>query len=124
MCFEAADTGYCLPVEVVRAVRPVGGMVLLPAARADVVGLVPGDPPLAVISPLGAGADAGQILVVQTGGTTFGLLVDAVSGLRSVADADVRVAPDGQDRVLVCGIVDTGGGMMLVADAATLAERL
>lgn len=122
MCFRAAGTGYCLPVEATRAVRPSGGMVVLPAARADVVGLIPGDPPLTVISPLGAGG--GQILVVQAGDTTFGLLVDAVSGLRRVADADIRLAPHGQDRALVCGTFDAEGGMVLVADAAALAERL
>jgi chemotaxis signal transduction protein len=126
VCFRAAGTGYCMPVEVTRAVRPSGGMVVLPAARADVVGLIPGDPPMAVISPLGAGAGAcaGQILVVQTGDTTFGLLVDTVSGLRRVEDSDVRVAPQGQDRALVCGTVEADGGMLLVADAAALAERL
>ena len=123
VCFQAAGTRYCLPVEATRAVRPAGGMVVLPDARADVVGLMPGDPPLTVISPLGAGQD-GQILVVQTGEVTFGLLVDTVSGLRRVDDAGIRVAPQGQDRVLVSGIVDADDGMMLVADAAALGERL
>lgn len=126
MCFQAAGTGYCLPVEATRAVRPARGMVVLPAARADVVGLIPGDPPLTVVSSLGGGGDAGggQILVVQTGGRTFGLLVDTVSGLRRVDDADIRVAPQGQDRGLICGTVEAGGRMILVADAAALAERL
>ena len=123
VCFQAAGTGYCMPVEVTRAVRPSVGMVVLPDARADVVGLIPGDPPLTVISPLGADR-GGQILVVQTGEVRFGLLVDAVSGLRRVDDAGVRVAPQGQDRALICGTVDAGGDMMLVADAGALGERL
>jgi chemotaxis signal transduction protein len=123
VCFQAAGTGYCLPVEATRAVRPSLGMVVLPDARADVVGLIPGDPPLTVISPLGA-ARGGQILVVETGEVTFGLLVDTVSGLRRVDEAGVRVAPQGQDRALVCGTVDAGGAMLLVADAAALGERL
>jgi chemotaxis signal transduction protein len=124
VCFRAAGTDYCLPVEATRAVRPVLGMVVLPAVRADVVGLLPGSPPLTVVSPLGAGGGGGQILVVEAGGSTFGLLVDAVSGLRRVDDADARVAPRGQDRGLVSGTVEADGCLLLVADAAALAERL
>jgi chemotaxis signal transduction protein len=123
VCFQAAGTDYCMPVEATRAVRPSLGMVVLPDARADVVGLIPGDPPLTVISPLGA-AGGGQILVIHTGEVTFGLLVDTVSGLRKVDDAGVRVAPQGQDRALISGTVDADGGMLLVADAAALGERL
>jgi chemotaxis signal transduction protein len=124
VCFRAAGTEYCLPVEATRAVRPVLGLVLLPAARADIVGLLPGAPPLTVVAPLGAGGGAGQILVVQADGTTFGLLVDNVSGLRQVDEADIRVAPQGQDRGLVCGTVEADGRLLLVADATALAERL
>jgi len=127
VCFRAAGTDYCLPVEATRAVRPVLGMVVLPAVRADVVGLLPGAPPLTVLSPLGGGGGAGgggQILVVEVGDTTFGLLVDAVSGLRRIADADIRVAPRGQERGLVCGTVEADGRLLLVADPAALVERL
>ena len=123
VCFQSAGTGYCMPVEAARAVRPSNGMVELPDPRADVVGLIPGDPPLTVISPLGAGR-GGQILVVRTGEVTFGLLVDTVSGLRRVDDAGIRVAPQGQDRALICGTVETDGGMMLVTDVAALWGRL
>jgi chemotaxis signal transduction protein len=122
VCFQAADAAYCLPVEVTRAVRPSLGMVVLPAARPDVAGLIPGDPPLTVISPLGAAA--GVILVVEAGGTVFGLLVDTVSGLRRFADADIRVAPRGQHRALISGTVDAEDGMIMVADADALAGRL
>jgi chemotaxis signal transduction protein len=124
VCFQAAGTGYCLPVEATRAVRPVLGLVVLPAARADIVGLLPGAPPLTVVAPLGAGGGAGQVLVVQVDGTTFGLLVDNVSGLRRVDEADIRIAPQGQDRGLVCGTVEADGRLLLVADATALAERL
>ena len=126
VCFQAAGTDYCLPVEATRAVRPVLGMVVLPAVRADVVGLLPGAPPLTVLSPLGGGGGAagGQILVVETGGTTFGLLVDSVSGLRRIAETDIRVAPRGQERGLVCGTVEADGRLLLVADPAALVERL
>jgi len=122
VCFRASGAAYCMPVEATRAVRPATDMVVLPSARPDVAGLIPGDPPLTVISPLGA--SGGHILVVQTGHTTFGLLVDAVSGLRRIDDADIRLAPQGQDRALVSGTIDADGDMILVADAEALAGRL
>jgi chemotaxis signal transduction protein len=122
VCFQAAGAAYCLPVEATRGVRASSGMIVLPAARPDVAGLMPGDPPLTVISPLGAGG--GHILVVESGDTTFGLLVDKVSGLRRVEDAEVRVAPRGQDRGLVSGTLADGDHLIMVADADALAERL
>lgn len=122
VCFAAAGSAYCLPVDAVRAVRPADGMVSLPAGRPDVSGLVPGDPPLSVSSVLGRGG--GHILVIETAGKRFGLLVDAVSGLRRVDDADIRPAPEGQERELVAGTFDAEDGLVLVADPEALAERL
>jgi chemotaxis signal transduction protein len=97
-------------------------MIVLPAARPDVAGLMPGNPPLTVISPLGAAG--GHILVVESGDTTFGLLVDEVSGLRRIEDAEVRFALRGQDRGLVSGTFAVGDDLILVADVDALAERL
>jgi chemotaxis signal transduction protein len=122
VCFVAAGAAYCLPVEATRAVRPARGMITLPAGRPDVTGIIPGDPPLSVISVLGAGGR--QILVVEAAGKRFGLLVDAVSGLRRVDEADIRPAPDGQDRRLVSGTIDAGDELLLVADPAAMADRL
>jgi chemotaxis signal transduction protein len=122
VCFRTAGAAYCLPVETTRAVRSSLGMVALPSARPGVVGLVPGIPTLTVIAPLGG--SGGQIIVVEAGDATFGLLVDAVSGLRRVEDADVRHAPTGQDRPLICGTIDSQDGVILMADADALAERL
>ena len=122
VCFSSAGATYCLPVEAARAVRPADGVVPLPAARPDVTGIIPGDPPLTVLAPLGAGGR--HILVVEAAGRRFGLLVDAVSGLRRIEEADIRHAPEGQDRTLVSGTIDAGDGLMLVADPAALAERL
>ena len=95
VCFTAAGAAYCMPVEATRAVRRTTGMVTLPAARPDVAGLIPGDPPLTVLAPLGAGGT--HILVVEIADHTFGLQVDTVTGLRRIADADIRPAPHGQD---------------------------
>jgi chemotaxis signal transduction protein len=122
VCFQSADARYCIPVQVTRGVKPTAGLVALPAAGSDVAGLVPGDPPLTVIAALGPGG--GQILVVEAGDTTFGLLVDTVTGLRRIADEEIRPAPGGQARPLICGTVDDHGELILVADPIALASRL
>lgn len=122
VCFHSAGSAYCLPVESTRAVRRLTGMISLPAPGVDIAGIIPGDPPLTVIAPLGAGGT--HVLVVQAGEKIFGLLVDAVTGLRRITDADISPAPDGQGRQLVCGTIDAGGQLVLVADPAALAGRL
>jgi chemotaxis signal transduction protein len=120
--FESGGTAYCLPVDAARGVRPATGLVALPAPGTDVAGIVPGDPPLTVIAPLGGGGN--QVLVVESLGKTFGLLVDSVTGLRRVADAEIRTAPDGQERALVCGTITNGEELVMVTDPAALAGRL
>jgi chemotaxis signal transduction protein len=120
--FESGGTAYCLPVDAARGVRPATGLVPLPAPGTDVAGIVPGDPPLTVIAPLGGGGN--QVLVVESLGKTFGLLVDSVTGLRRVADAEIRTAPDGQERPLVCGTITNGEELVMVTDPAALAGRL
>ena len=120
--FESAGTAYCMPVDATRAVRRTSGMIVLPAPDADIAGILPGEPPLTVISPLGTGGS--HVLVVEAGERTFGLLVDAVTGLRRVADADIGPSPAGQDRPLVCGTIDSGEQLVLVTDPDALAGRL
>ncbi|SDL06502.1 hypothetical protein E3T54_03815 [Cryobacterium sp. Sr8] len=122
VCFRSAGAGYCLPVEATRAVRPADGIRSLPGAASDIVGILPGQPPLTVISALGGGGS--HVLVVETGETTFGLLVDAVTGLRRISAADIRPAPTGQGRAFISGTVDSDGELMLVADPVALAARL
>src|SRR4051794_15257801 len=94
--FRSAGAAYCLPVQAARGVRPATGLLALPAPGTDVAGIIPGDPPLTVIAPLGGTGH--QILVVESVGKTFGLLVDTVTGLRRVADSEICGAPDGQQR--------------------------
>ena len=122
VCFTAAGAAYCIPVEATRAVRRTTGMITLPAARPDVAGLIPGDPPLTVLAPLGAGGS--HILVVEIAARSFGLQVDTVTGLRRVDEADIRPAPQGQDRTLISGMIDTGGDLVMITDPSALAERL
>jgi chemotaxis signal transduction protein len=98
-------------------------MVDLPDPVDDVTGLLPGDPTLTVISPLGAGGS--RMLVVETGEATFGLLVDEVTGLRKIQEAEIRSAPRGQDGSLVSGTLDPDDGpLLLVIDPVALAARL
>ena len=122
VCFSSAGAKYCVPVEDTRAVRTAEGMVALPAALQDVTGVVPGDPPLSVLTVLGAGG--GHILVIESDGNRFGLLVDEVNGLCRVDEAQIRPAPRGQDRTLVSGTLDLGDGLTLVVDPAAMAARL
>ncbi len=113
--FSAAGATYCLPVEVTRAVRSSVGMVALPAPNPNVAGLLPGDPPLTVVSPFGSGGH--HILVLHVDDTTYGLLVDSVNGLHKVDEADIRPAPRGQHRELVSGSITIDGALVLLADA-------
>jgi chemotaxis signal transduction protein len=122
VCFRAAGAAYCVPVQATRSVRTADGMIALPEPAPDVTGIIPGDPPLTVISPLRA--QGTHILVIEAGGKTFGLLVDAVTGLQRIDDADIRPAPQGQDRPLISGTLDTDGHLVLVADPTALAGRL
>ena len=114
-----------MPVEATRAVRATTGMIALPDPRRDVAGLIPGQPPLTVISPLGAAGS--HVLVVQTEGASakrFGLLVDQVIGLRRIDEDDIRSAPEGQARLFVSGTVESDGELMLIADPYALAGHL
>jgi chemotaxis signal transduction protein len=122
VCFHCAGASYCLPVDSIRSVRLSDDIVALPAASTDVAGVIPGDPPLTVIAPLHGGG--GQILVLEVGKATFGLLVDGVTGLRRIAEAEIHPAPTGQSLPLIRGTVNSGTGLLLVADQAALASRL
>lgn len=123
VCFTASGNAYCLPVAAVRSVGKTDGMVDLPDSAEDVTGILPGNPSLTVLSPLGAGGS--RMLVIESGETAFGLLVDEVTGLRKIQEADIRPAPRGQDRSLVCGTVDPDDGpLLLVVDPIALAGRL
>jgi chemotaxis signal transduction protein len=122
VCFTAAKADYCVPVQAARSVRPVDGLISLPDPNPDVTGMIPGDPPLTVLSPLHS--DRGHILVIQAGEKTFGLLVDAVTGLWRIDDTDIGPPPDGQKNPLVCGTLRSGGRLILVADPSALAGQL
>lgn len=120
--FLTGDGRYCVPVEATVGVRSAAGLVLLPVPRPGVIGVLPADPPLTVLSVLGSGRD--RILVLAAVGSTFGLLVQEVTGLTSVDEGQIGNPPDGQDEALICGVVEGEAGLEFLADPAALAKRL
>ena len=84
--------------------------------------MLPGDPPLSVMSSLGPGR--APVLVVEEDGRRCGLLVDAVTGLRRVADDAIGAPPPGQGHGLISGVLSQGDELVLVADPAGLVAGL
>jgi chemotaxis signal transduction protein len=94
-------------------------MVTMPASRPNVAGLLPGDPPLTVMAPLGGAGH--HIIVMEVANQRFGLLVEAVTGLRRVDENDIGEAPGGQQSELISGTVSIGGQLVLLADPVAVA---
>lgn len=114
---------FALPVEATRGVLPAEELRPLPSPRPGVVGLA--DHLGAALPVLAAFGDGGEhVLVVETDGTRFGLLVEEVSGVARVRDDEVAPAPAGQDEPLVAGILGRGDDQVLVLDPGTLRRRL
>jgi chemotaxis signal transduction protein len=122
VCFRTSQGQFALPVESTLAVRTMDGLVDLPAPRADIVGLLPGDPPLSVLSSLGAGGD--HVLVVISDDVRYGLNVLEVLGVRRFEDDEVGPPPKGQQGGLIAGTLHGSDELVLVADARALAGRL
>ncbi|HET9770198.1 MAG TPA: chemotaxis protein CheW [Acidimicrobiia bacterium] len=114
---------FAIPVDQTRAVYPAEGIVALPEAREDVAGVVQRpEGPITVLSALGPGDR--HVLVLDAAGRLFGLLVEEVTGLERLDEADIGPPPDGQESSLVVGTLSSGGEMVLLVDAAALARRL
>ncbi|MGY2873547.1 chemotaxis signal transduction protein [Marmoricola sp. URHA0025 HA25] len=122
VCFRTPGATYCLPLDVAVSVRTSEDLVPLPDPAPEVAGIIPGSPPLTVMSPFRS--TGAHVIVVEADGKRFGLLVDEVTGLRHVEAGDIRPAPAGQVRALVSGTVDTDGQLIFVADPIALAGRL
>lgn len=122
VCFRTARGRFALPVESTLSVRNLDGMVDLPEPQADIVGLLPGDPPLSVLSSLGAGG--AQVLVVISDEVRYGLHVLEVLGVRRFDDDQVGPPPKGQQGGLIAGVLYGADEIVLVADARALAARL
>jgi chemotaxis signal transduction protein len=122
VCFRTSGAAYCLPLDVAVSVRTSEDLISLPDPAPEVAGIIPGNPPLTVISPFGS--SGAHIIVVDAEQKKFGVLVDEVTGLRQVDAADMRPAPEGQARVLISGTLDNDGQLVFVADPIALAGRL
>jgi chemotaxis signal transduction protein len=110
--FRTDAACWLLPVEVVREVCETQGMTTLPSARPGVMGLVRrGGRSLSVLAPFG---DGRFVVIVETEGAAFGLVVKEVLGVVRVAEADVEPAPAGQRDSLVIGVVGRDDGQDLV----------
>jgi chemotaxis signal transduction protein len=68
--------------------------------------------------------EGGHILVLNLGELSFGLLVDEVVGVHTVADGELAPPPPGQDRVVVSGVLNDDETLVLVLDVAALAAKL
>lgn len=122
VCFRTAQGRFALPVESTLSVRTIEGLVNLPAPRADIVGVLPGDPPLSVLAALGTGGD--HVLVVISTDVRYGLQVIEVLGVQRFDDDQIGPPPRGQEGGLIAGTLYGTGELTLVADAQALAARL
>lgn len=122
VCFQAGGGAFAVPVTATTGVRPPHGITNLPGSRDDVVGILPGDPPLTVLSTLGVGRD--HILVLRVDDISFGLLVQRVIGVRNVEEADIGPPPAGQSEDYVAGTLRDANQLILVADPQALLGRL
>src|SRR5688572_18760009 len=94
VCFSTARGKFALPVESTLSVRKLDGLVVLPSPRDDILGVLPGDPPLSVLATLGAGGD--HVLIVVAENVRYALSVLQVKGVRKFGDDDIGPPPDGQ----------------------------
>jgi chemotaxis signal transduction protein len=122
VCFRAGGGSYAVPVEATVGVRSSEGVVPLPGARRDVIGLLPDQTPLSVLAALGT--SGAHVLVLATDTLRYGLLVDEVTRLRSFDDAELGIAPSGQDEGIVSGMVHFDDDFVLLVDPEALAARL
>jgi chemotaxis signal transduction protein len=122
VCFRAGGGSYAVPVEATVGVRSSEGVVPLPGARPDVIGLLADESPLSVLAALGTSGT--HVLILMTNTQRYGLLVDEVTRLRTFDGADVGEAPSGQDEGIVCGVVHFGKDLVLLVDPTALAARL
>jgi chemotaxis signal transduction protein len=123
VAFRAGGSEWAIPVDQAREVRVARGLAPLPAPAPGVVGLMTGGevalPVLGVLAAHGS-----HVLVVESEGRSFGLLVDEVVGVRQAGDVEVGPPPAGQDAPLVAAVLLSGGAMSFVLDASALARAL
>lgn len=119
-----AEAGlFALPVERVAEVRSAGGLRMLPDSKEGVAGVMRRDEDtITVLSVLGHEGD--HVVVLDSNGITFGLLVGEVTGVYPVADESIGPAPAGQGRVMVDGVITDQDEVALLLDVDAMAGWL
>ncbi|HYF26683.1 MAG TPA: chemotaxis protein CheW [Baekduia sp.] len=114
---------FALDVLAARAVLEPHGLVALPSPRPGVLGLLrPERHALPVLDRLGS--TGRHVVVVETAGRRFGLLVGRVDGVEPVAADAVSPPPPGQDEPIVAGRVATAAETLLLLDPDVLLRVL
>ena len=120
--FRTAAACCLLPVEVVREVCEAQGVTSLPGARPGVMGLVRrAGRSLSVLAPFGTGK---YVVIVETAGAAYGLVVQEVLGVVHIAEADVEPAPAGQADSLVVGVVGQDDGQDFLVSPERIWEKV
>jgi chemotaxis signal transduction protein len=137
--FRTAEGDYAVSAEQVTEVRSATGLAPLPSPLPGVAGLMlHGKTALPVLTVLG---ELGRhVVVMEKGPLSFGLLVDEVTGVVQVDEAQIGAPPLGQDGPFVSGIFSDEGGadegdtderssgergrLVLLLDVDALAEKL
>ena len=116
--FRSGGRHWAVALERVQRVLAARGVLPLPDPRPGVAGLLHRDgDTVPVLSALGGG-QLGQVLVLDDGGRSVGLLVDEVIGIERVATQPGPV-PAGQRSPLVAGVLP-GSDPRLLLDVAAL----
>jgi chemotaxis signal transduction protein len=116
--FRSGGQDWAVPLDRVQRVVGGRGLLPLPDPRPGVAGLLHRDGhTVTVVSPLGGG-QPGQVLVLDGGGTSIGLLVDEVVGIERVQEAGGAPLP-GQRSPLVAAVLP-GARPLLLLDVASL----
>lgn len=121
--FRTLDGTYAIPVGNAVEVRRSNAVIALPAPAPGVAGILERNgATLPVVRALGGGAR--HVLVVSSGDASVGLLVEEVTGVINISEAEIGAAPPGQDGPLVDGVLSEAEGMTFVVDVGELISRL
>jgi chemotaxis signal transduction protein len=115
--FRSGGQDWAVDLERVQRVLGTRGLLPLPDPKPGVAGLLHRDGrTVTVVSPLGAAR--GQVLVLDGGGTSIGLLVDEVVGIERFQE-EAGAPPAGQRSPLVAGVLP-GTKPLLLLDVGAL----
>ena len=115
--FRSGGQDWAVALDRVQRVLAARGLLPYPDPKPGVAGLLHRDgDTVPVVSPLGAAG--GQVLVLEDAGTSIGLLVDEVVGIRRV-QGEAGPPPAGQRSPLVAGVL-AGTSPLLLLDVAAL----